>query len=596
MVRLLLLILVGVTTLLSNKVPRLSYSVMNINDWKYWQSIRWPTVDYVPYFKLHGGIFPQNGVQTIYIDGLIWAGWVRDHDPNTPDLRAGGSYYNDGVQLGWIEQSGDGNSPPVAISPENPRVGFYRIRPDYANLSDESLKKDAADLFSMPLDSVKQVHIDQIRAMYEKDWKEWPGDLGAPYYDLNNNGQWDPDFDQPGIANADMVIWYVTNDLHTFLTNTYFDSPPIGLELQVTIWAYDRTWVSFPQTIYKRYRLINKSGFVIDSMYIGQFLDTDIEDYADDFVGCDTTLNLGYGYNGDDQLVPYFGGFLLAPPAVGYALLQGPIIRSKGDTARVDFGYLPDYRNLKMTSFFYGNPSSAIDPFPERNLTNVFYNILRGYTPTSDITNPTPFITGSGPDSGKVTKFPLCGDPVSGEGDIDGKGNNFGPGDRRLVVCSGPFTMQPGQTQEIVFALIGAEGDASNSNTAAVAQLRQYTKMVHEVYKDIEDIPSKQPPEPPVDPIPDAYMFILGDNYPNPFNNTTTIRFMLFSPMKVQLSIYNTMGQRIADLFSGNLTKGEHFIHWDGRNRNGVMMPSGLYFIRMQSGAIIQTRKMILLR
>jgi len=370
----------------------------------------------------------------------------------------------------------------------------------------------------------------------------------------------------------------------------------MGLELQVTIWAYDRDWVSFGQTIYLRYRLINKSGFAIDSMYAGMFSDIDIENYADDFVGCDSALSLGYGYNGVADQICY-GEYNGSPHAAGYVILQGPVVPSQGDTATIGFRYVPDCKNLAMTSFYY-NGSGSVWPSPllgNYDGTLMVYNLLKGYHATPDAV-PFPFVAGSGPDSGKTTKYPLNGDPLTGQGDVDGKGKNLQPGDRRIVVCTGPFSMQPGEMQEIVFALIGAEGDASLSNVAAITLLKHYAMMVHEIYKDIEDIPAKEPPEPPVNPVPDANMFILGDNYPNPFNSTTTIRFMLYNEMEVRLSIYNTRGQKVADLFSGKLDKGEHFIHWDGRNLNGFMLPSGLYFVRMQSGAIIQTRKIILLR
>lgn len=369
----------------------------------------------------------------------------------------------------------------------------------------------------------------------------------------------------------------------------------MGLEVQVTIWAYDSEWAGISGTIFKRYRLINKSGSVIDSMFIGQFSNTDIGAYGDDFVGCDTLLDMGYGYNDVRIDNVYFGPLNLAPTAISYVFLQGPVVHSPGDTAWIGFDDLLNYKNLSMTSFYYdpsGSPWGGPD-LGHYEGTLMAYNLLNGFVPSAY--DQIPWIVRSGPDKGKITKFPLSGNPVTGEGDVDYK--IWSSGERNFTVSCGPFKMQPGEMQEFVFAVLGAEGDVTMDNLVSVGQLKYLAGYLHQIYPDLESMPPSEYKNPePDDPLPTANMFILGQNFPNPFNSNTTIRFMLYSEMDIQIDIYNTVGQKVKSLFEGRKTKQEHFIDWDGMNDNNQLLPSGLYFVRMQSGARIQTRKILYLK
>jgi hypothetical protein len=98
---------------------------------------------------------------------------------------------------------------------------------------------------------------------------------------------------------------------------------------------------------------------------------------------------------------------------------------------------------------------------------------------------------------------------------------------------------------------------------------------------------------------PDAALpagYALQQNYPNPFNPRTTIRYRLAQDGPVRLSVYNIAGQRIITLADGKRTAGEHAAVWDGRDRAGGMVSSGIYFCRLQAGQYSEMRKMVLLR
>ncbi len=88
----------------------------------------------------------------------------------------------------------------------------------------------------------------------------------------------------------------------------------------------------------------------------------------------------------------------------------------------------------------------------------------------------------------------------------------------------------------------------------------------------------------------------LSQNFPNPFNPVTTIRFQLPEQTTVRLVVYNTLGQTVKVLVNGALSGGEYRVQWDGTNEDGAKVPSGIYFYELRAGDWQQIRKMILLR
>ncbi len=83
----------------------------------------------------------------------------------------------------------------------------------------------------------------------------------------------------------------------------------------------------------------------------------------------------------------------------------------------------------------------------------------------------------------------------------------------------------------------------------------------------------------------------LSQNFPNPFNPTTTIEFSLSQTSHVTLEVFNTLGERVGVLASEELSAGTYNYKWDASN-----LTSGIYFYILQVGDFIQTRKMILLK
>lgn len=90
--------------------------------------------------------------------------------------------------------------------------------------------------------------------------------------------------------------------------------------------------------------------------------------------------------------------------------------------------------------------------------------------------------------------------------------------------------------------------------------------------------------------------FALKQNFPNPFNPSTDIQFSVPEAGSVKISVYNTLGQEVRSLFTGDVARGTRIVRWDGRNNAGAQMPSGTYIYRMVSGKFTEAKKMMLLK
>ena len=86
----------------------------------------------------------------------------------------------------------------------------------------------------------------------------------------------------------------------------------------------------------------------------------------------------------------------------------------------------------------------------------------------------------------------------------------------------------------------------------------------------------------------------LSQNFPNPFNPSTSINFALVEAGKVKLSIYSTTGQLVRTLISGDLAAGSHSIKWDGTDDASHKVASGVYMYKLETAGAIMQKKMLL--
>ena len=91
--------------------------------------------------------------------------------------------------------------------------------------------------------------------------------------------------------------------------------------------------------------------------------------------------------------------------------------------------------------------------------------------------------------------------------------------------------------------------------------------------------------------------FALADNYPNPFNPATTIKYALPQATDVELTVYNVVGQPVRTLVAEHQNAGRYVVEWDATNDSGHRLSSGMYFYRLQAGGeFLEVKKMLLIK
>jgi len=279
-----------------------------------------------------------------------------------------------------------------------------------------------------PAFRVFKLYADSMESNPNVDYLEWPSSQGAPTDSSGN----------PKLI-GDQTLWSVYNDANNGIRATSAGSDSgLGIEIQSTTWAIDTVGPN-GQSIFSKYKLINKADKTIKDFYICLWFDPDLGSLEDDLIGCDTLANTFYCYNeGSDA---YYGS---APPAVGAKLIQGPIAPSNGDTAFVDSTPIPNFKNLGMHSF--GRFFDGLDP-----QDHIWaYQYMNGLDASQ---GGIPYANGS--------RFAVPGDPVAGTGDID-----INASDRRMMASFGPFDFRPNDTQQIIVKLgVGQDTSALSSIT-----------------------------------------------------------------------------------------------------------------------------------
>ena len=248
------------------------------------------------------------------------------------------------------------------------------------------------------------------------DYLNWPVEDGAP---VDGAGK-------PALL-GDAMTWCVYNDAdpanHTDISG---GTVPLGIEVQQSTFAFARPG-PLGNVIFVKLKYINRGFNRLDDTYLTLWSDPDLGGFTDDLVGCDTLRNLGYCYNATNADQQYGSD----PPAVGFDLLRGPIVQR----------FPGVYDTLGMTSFskFINgtDPTAAIES----------YNYMRGLNRDGSPVH----VNDDTLDA--VTTFQVSGDPVAGTGWLD-----TSSADRRFMISSGPFTMFPGDSQEVVLAIIVGQG------------------------------------------------------------------------------------------------------------------------------------------
>jgi hypothetical protein len=151
---------------------------------------------------------------------------------------------------------------------------------------------------------------------------------------------------------------------------------------------------------------------------------------------------------------------------------------------------------------------------------------------------------------------------------------SYGPGRAGVVVSGGPFNLSPNQVEYIGFAVV------HSGTLAGLKTNTQYAKTKYTTTIGIKNISTEIPAK-----------YELSQNYPNPFNPVTTIRFAIPKRDLVKIKVYDVLGKVVSELVNEQLDAGFYEVSFYGQS-----LSSGLYFYRIESSGLIQTKKMLLVK
>lgn len=276
----------------------------------------------------------------------------------------------------------------------------------------------------------------------------WPGNgnaskgeptLIAPFKDLNGNNIYEPANGEYPLIRGEESHFAIFNEDGPHGES---EGTKMKIDVKTLISSFENRGLEDGVTMVNL-NVTNRSNMNYSQVYVGIYVDFDLGNYLDDYTGCDTTRNLFFAYNGDNDDQGEFG-FGSSPPAVGCMFLNEK---------------LGGYKTYDNDFTAYGNPHSAGD----------YYNYLKIRNKNGDpALDPT----------GSSTKFMYYGDVnTPGSWSETRLGNT--PSDQRGLGVIGPFNLEKGESICFDLAYFSARG---SSNLASVDDLQSMADEVQALY------------------------------------------------------------------------------------------------------------------
>jgi hypothetical protein len=412
----------------------------------------------------------------------------------------------------------------------------------------------------------------------------------APFVDVNNNGIYDPltGGDYPLIKGDQMLYWIFNDNLgkHTETGGT-----PLKVEVHASAYAYFCPSIAdsdkvLNYTTFYNYQIFNRSNQNYHNAELGVWEDTDLGDYADDYVGSNPAGNYGYVYNG--AFCDGYGGvgqYGCKPPMLSTIILNGPIAVTGDGIDNNNNGVIdePGERNL-MTGFTYynndfnpvnGNPggNSGFGPNVYRPQSYYDYNSGRW----GDSTLRTYGGNGIGGNTPTPFMFPNFAYDTTGWSEPTA-GNT--PGDRRFLISCGPFELEAGSMVSLDYAVVFTRDtnlapfsqaffmkNKSDNEKIASWFAQQNAPTCTGFYMGIEDL--KQKP--------------VLDVYPNPANDALYVNYSKEAGT-FGITVYDITGKEL--ITQSRLPSGIHALDIS-------KLSEGIYFLRVQDSDGASCRKFI---
>lgn len=414
----------------------------------------------------------------------------------------------------------------------------------------------------------------------------------APFVDYNLDGNYNPnDGDYPKIK-GDQTLYFIYNDMLAAHSTSF---TPMGVEVQGMAYAYGCPTVvsgkpELNYTTFYDYKIINRSSSNYHDVYVSMWSDVDLGYYGDDYIGSNVADNYGFAYNSDGYDeggggTPTYGNYM---PAQGFNIVKGPVANAMDGIDNNNNGVIDEINeDCKLNKFNYFNNSFAGVPFQTIDPNNgyQYYNYMTGFW--KDSTNLT--CGGNGYGGTINTNWAYSGDPNNSGVNTD-PNNTCGywieqaaAGDRRMILSSGPFTLNAGQMQEVEYAFVTSFDSSStnNSNLLSVAKLKTDIQKVNAFYNQVNKPNCLQSITVGITEVAKQNDFVL---FPNPAKSVITISSSIIGNTKINYEVVDVLGKVI--LMNDNHNSNNFTININDLN-------SGIYFLRLQVNNSLVVKKFV---
>lgn len=305
----------------------------------------------------------------------------------------------------------------------------------------------------------------------------------APFMDLNGNGLYEPLAGEYPQIKGDKALYTIIND---DIIHGESGGQKLQLEIHRLVYAFNApNNKALNNTTFVDLKLINKSTRNYDSLLFASWVDFDLGDYADDYVGTDTARNMIYTYNGkaNDSTALGYG---TTPPAQACVLINHKL----------------------WSTMYYNNTPDPITGNPVTPLDHLSY--MNGRWRDGSVKTASGIGAGT---SGLPTRFSFSGDPCLGTGWWEG-GEGIAPNDRRIMATANPAALLVGGQLNYTLAFVYSRAD-SGDNIASFCTLKTDVDSVVSWYKNQKYYYSSTP-----EILTSYVQFSL---YPNPSHQAVTI-------------------------------------------------------------------------
>jgi len=356
---------------------------------------------------------------------------------------------------------------------------------------------------------------------------------------------------------GDRNFYWIFNDKGNVHSES--QGEPIGMEIRAQVFQFS-TNDEVNNMTFHNYVLINQGTQTLSDTYFGVWVDADLGNATDDYVGCDVQRGLGYAYNGDafDEPSGDSPGYGENPPAVGIDFFEGPyqdsddidnplteVFTDAIDSLGIPYegigiGYgdgVVDNERFGMRRFvYYNNTNNNVNGEPSTPLH--YYNYMNGIWKNGQKMayggDGVSAATGANLDIATDYMFPGETDPYNwGTGGVStepwtevSSGNP--PADRRFIQSAGPFVLEPGDFNNITMGVVWARASAGDP-FESVKLLRQADDKAQALFDNCFEIVSgPDAPDVAIQELENEVIIYLTNN--NSLSNNFNEDYVMFDP------------------------------------------------------------------